>query len=86
MQDKKDIRALTKTQIQDFFIANGDKTFRANQVFDWLWHKKANNFEMMTNLSKSTRNLLENHFIINQIKNIHLIIIINNKVKKIYST
>jgi 23S rRNA (adenine2503-C2)-methyltransferase len=68
MQDKKDIRALTKTQIQDFFIANGDKTFRANQVFDWLWHKKANNFEMMTNLSKSTRSLLENHFIINQIK------------------
>lgn len=68
MQEKKDIRALTKTQIQDFFITNGDKAFRANQVFDWLWHKKANNFEMMTNLSKSTRNLLENHFIINQIK------------------
>ena len=68
MQDKKDIRALTKTQIQDFFLANGDKSFRGNQVFDWLWHKKATNFEMMTNLSKSVRNLLENHFIINQIK------------------
>jgi 23S rRNA (adenine2503-C2)-methyltransferase len=68
MQDKKDIRALTKTQIQDFFLANGDKSFRGNQVFDWLWHKKATNFEMMTNLSKSARNLLENHFIINQIK------------------
>jgi 23S rRNA (adenine2503-C2)-methyltransferase len=68
MQDKKDIRALTKTQIQDFFLANGDKSFRGNQVFDWLWHKKASDFEMMTNLSKSARNLLENHFIINQIK------------------
>ncbi|MFY7810785.1 MAG: 23S rRNA (adenine(2503)-C(2))-methyltransferase RlmN [Flavobacterium sp.] len=68
MQEKKDIRSLSKTQIQDFFISNGDKPFRANQVFDWLWHKKVNNFEMMTNLSISTRNLLENHFVINQIK------------------
>jgi 23S rRNA (adenine2503-C2)-methyltransferase len=68
MQEKKDIRAFTKSQIQEFFIVNGDKAFRANQVFDWLWHKKVNNFEAMTNLSKSTRTLLDNHFIINQIK------------------
>ena len=32
MLEKKDIRALTKTQLQDFFIANGDKGFRGNQV------------------------------------------------------
>ena len=68
MLEKKDIRALTKTQLQDFFIANGDKGFRGNQVFDWLWHKKASDFETMTNLSKATRQLLEENFVINKIK------------------
>lgn len=68
MLEKKDIRALTKTQLQDFFTANGDKGFRGNQVFDWLWHKKATDFETMTNLSKITRQLLEENFVINKIK------------------
>ena len=68
MLEKKDIRALTKTQLQDFFTANGDKGFRGNQVFDWLWHKKATDFETMTNLSKTTRQLLEENFVINKIK------------------
>ena len=30
---KKDIRALTKDQLRDFFVAQGDKAFRGNQVY-----------------------------------------------------
>ena len=30
---KKDIRALTKEQLRDFFVANGDKAFRSNQIY-----------------------------------------------------
>jgi len=65
---KKDIRALTKEQLRDFFIANGDKAFRGNQVYEWLWQKGAHSFLDMTNLSKQTRDMLENHFVINHIK------------------
>ncbi len=66
--EKKDIRALSKEQIRDFFVANGDKPFRGNQVYEWLWSKGAHSFEDMTNVSKTTREMLENHFVINHIK------------------
>ncbi|KGO88784.1 23S rRNA (adenine(2503)-C(2))-methyltransferase RlmN [Flavobacterium suncheonense] len=66
--EKKDIRALTKEQLRDFFVANGDKAFRGNQVYEWLWHKRAHKFEDMTNLSKHTREMLEANFVINHIK------------------
>ena len=65
---KKDIRALTKEQLRDFFVSNGDKAFRGNQVYEWLWQKRAHTFEDMTNLSKETRAMLETNFVINHIK------------------
>ena len=68
MSTKKDIRALTKTELRDFFVANGDKTFRGNQVYEWLWSKSAHSFDDMTNISKETRQMLEAHFVINHIK------------------
>lgn len=65
---KKDIRALTKEQLRDFFVANGDKAFRGNQVYEWLWQKAAYSFDSMTNISKPTREMLEANFVINHIK------------------
>lgn len=66
--DKKDIRALSKEQLRDFFVTNGDKSFRGNQVYEWLWSKGAHSFEDMTNLSKETRTMLQTNFVINHIK------------------
>lgn len=66
--EKKDIRALSKEELRTFFETNGDKSFRGNQVYEWLWSKGAHSFEDMTNLSKGTRIMLENHFVINHIK------------------
>jgi 23S rRNA (adenine2503-C2)-methyltransferase len=68
MMEKKDIRAVSKEDLREFFVANGDKAFRGNQVYEWLWSKGAHSFEDMTNVSKTTRNMLENHFVINHIK------------------
>ena len=65
---KKDIRALTKEQLRDFFVENGDKAFRGNQVYEWLWSKSLHTFEAMTNISKQTREMLESNFVINHIK------------------
>ncbi len=66
--EKKDIRALSKEQLRDFFVTNGDKAFRGNQVYEWLWSKGAQRFDDMTNVAKATRTMLENHFVINHIK------------------
>ncbi|CAZ94882.1 23S rRNA (adenine(2503)-C(2))-methyltransferase RlmN [Zobellia galactanivorans] len=65
---KKDIRALTKEQLRNFFVSQGDKAFRGNQVYEWLWQKAAHSFEGMTNISKETRDMLEANFVINHIK------------------
>jgi len=67
-ETKKDIRALTKEQLRDFFVSQGDKAFRGNQVYEWLWQKSAHSFEGMTNISKETRAMLENNFVINHIR------------------
>ncbi|WP_353147053.1 23S rRNA (adenine(2503)-C(2))-methyltransferase RlmN [Flavobacterium sp.] len=66
--EKKDIRALSKEQLRDFFVANGDKAFRGNQIYEWLWSKSAHSFESMTNVSKETRAMLEANFVINHVK------------------
>jgi 23S rRNA (adenine2503-C2)-methyltransferase len=65
---KKDVRALTKEQLRDFFTGQGDQPFRGNQVYEWLWQKGAHSFDVMTNLSKTTRDMLEANFVINHIK------------------
>ncbi len=65
---KKDIRALSKEQLREFFVSQGDKEFRGNQVYEWLWSKGAHKFEDMTNISKETRHVLETHFVINHIE------------------
>lgn len=65
---KKDIRALSKKELQDFFVAQGDKAFRGTQVYEWLWQKACYDFDDMTNISKETREMLQNNFVINNIK------------------
>ncbi|WP_109299730.1 23S rRNA (adenine(2503)-C(2))-methyltransferase RlmN [Aquimarina sp. AU474] len=65
---KKDIRALTKDQLRSFFEDSGDKAFRGNQVYEWLWSKGAHSFDDMTNISLATRQMLEENFVINHIR------------------
>ena len=65
---KKDIRALSKEELRFFFTSNGDKAFRGNQVYEWLWQKGAHHFDDMTNLSKETRQMMGANFSINHIK------------------
>jgi 23S rRNA (adenine2503-C2)-methyltransferase len=66
--EKKDIRSLSKEQLRNFFVANGDQAFRGNQVYEWLWSKGAHTFEDMSNVAKTTRKMLEDNFVINHIK------------------
>jgi 23S rRNA (adenine2503-C2)-methyltransferase len=64
---KKDIRSLSREQLRDFFIAQGQQAFRGNQIYEWLWKKGAHDFDAMTNLSKELREFLDTHFVINHI-------------------
>ena len=65
MIKKQNIRALPLDEIKTFFEKKGDKSFRAKQVYEWLWKKSARSFEEMTNLPKITREMLSENFAIN---------------------
>jgi len=65
---KRDIRKLKLEELKAFFVQMGEKPFRAQQVYDWLWIKSAKSFDQMTNISLPTREMLMQHFVINHIK------------------
>lgn len=64
---KKDIRQLSKPELEAVFAEMGEPRFRAKQVYEWLWQKGAHSLEAMTNLSKPLREKLAEQFIINAI-------------------
>ena len=64
---KKDIRVLTRKEIQDFFLSHNIPSFKGNQVYQWLWKKGVHDFDLMTNLSLEHRILLNTYFEINHI-------------------
>lgn len=65
---KRDIRKLKLEELKEFFIAQGEKPFRAQQVYEWLWMKSAKSIDQMTNISLETRDMLKKYFVINHIK------------------
>jgi len=68
MREKlKDIRSLSIDSLRNFFVQNKLKSFRGDQVYEWIWKKGIHDFNQMTNLSKETRSLLVDNFKINHI-------------------
>lgn len=65
---KQDIRKLSLAELEAFFLSHGEKKFRAKQVYEWLWNKSLKNFDDMSNISLSTREMLKSHFTINHIR------------------
>jgi len=56
------IRQLSYAELEAFLLAEGEKKFRAGQVWEWLWQKGAHSFADMTNLSKELRQKMGSKF------------------------
>ncbi|WP_316568468.1 23S rRNA (adenine(2503)-C(2))-methyltransferase RlmN [Neobacillus sp. YIM B06451] len=61
-QQKPSIYSLQLHELKEWLTAQGEKPFRAEQIFEWLYNKRAVSFEEMSNLSKSLREKLEENF------------------------
>lgn len=59
---KESIYSLQPHQLEEWLIENGEKAFRAAQIFDWLYNKRVKTFEEMSNLSKALRDKLDASF------------------------
>ncbi len=64
---KIDIRKLSLLELESNLLEKGEKKFRAKQIYEWLWQKSAQNFDVMSNLSLKTREILKENFVINGI-------------------
>jgi 23S rRNA (adenine2503-C2)-methyltransferase len=53
---------LTLEEWQDWIKENGESSFRAGQIFDWLYVKRVLAFDEMTNLPKGLRDMLKDQF------------------------
>lgn len=49
---KPSIYSLTRQEMIEWAEAQGEKKFRAAQIWEWLYRKRVQSFEEMTNLSK----------------------------------
>ncbi|MCU0370417.1 MAG: 23S rRNA (adenine(2503)-C(2))-methyltransferase RlmN [Bacteroidales bacterium] len=68
MSNLINIRTLSLSDLEKFFLEQGIERFRARQVYDWLWKKTARSFDQMSNISLKTRELLRQHFVINALE------------------
>ena len=68
MFPKKDIRSFNENELKEILISNSFKSFRANQIYHWIWNKSVQNFNEMTNLPEELITFLKESFVINFIK------------------
>ena len=58
----KNIYDYTLNELEDYFISIDEKKFKATQVFDWLYKKRIDNFDDMTNIKSSVIQELKKNF------------------------
>lgn len=52
------IMNLTKDNLEEYFISIGEKKFKANQVFTWLYEKRVFDYNLFSDLKKEIRDKL----------------------------
>lgn len=56
------IYGIKRSDLEKYFICNGEKSFKALQVFEWLYDKRVTSFIEMTNLKKEIKEQLDKDF------------------------
>ena len=59
---KIELKGLTLSQLEQHFVAAGEKKFRATQVFNWMYNNLVTSFDEMSNLPNPIRLMLDRDF------------------------
>ena len=65
---KPSIYSFQLEQLKEWLTKNGEKAFRAAQIFEWLYQKRITKIDEMSNLSKELRAKLANEFTLTTLK------------------
>lgn len=68
LMKKINLKGLTLEELKSFSVSLEEKPYRGNQLFDWLYNKRANSIDSMTTLSKEFREKLKIHAHISDLK------------------
>ena len=60
--DIKDIRSIDVSGLKDWVSSSGQPEYRVQQILSWLYKKRVNSLDEMTNLPQSLRESLKNSF------------------------
>ncbi len=64
----KNIYGLTLEEMEAYFLANDSKKFHALQLFGWLYEKRVESFDEITNIKKEMLDKIKNDFSIDRLK------------------
>jgi len=68
---KRELKSETRESLLEWFEANDEPAYRADQVLKWTYEVGVESFDAMTNLSLALRKKLVTHFDINSVKALH---------------
>ena len=63
----KNIYGLTLKDMEDYFISIGSKKFHADQLFSWLYEKRIESYDEVTNIKKELIEELKNNYSISRL-------------------
>ena len=64
----KSIYGITIEDLEEYFLSIGEKKFKALQVYSWLYDKKINSFEEMTDIKKDIISKLQEDFYLKKVE------------------
>ena len=67
-ESMRSIYDLTIKELENYFINNNEKKFKAEQVYMWLYKNRVNSFDEFSNIKKETIELLKKDYKISKLK------------------
>ena len=62
------IYGFTRNELENIFDKIGEKKFKATQVYEWLYKKRVNSFDEMTNIKKDVIDYLKQNYNLNKLE------------------
>jgi 23S rRNA (adenine2503-C2)-methyltransferase len=81
---KPNIKDLSFSELTAFLAERKQRVYRAQQIRQWLFQKRAASFAEMTNLSRALREQLEESLTISRLKTVHRVVSRDGTVKFLF--
>lgn len=82
----KDIKSLTADELKSWLSAHSEKTYRADQIEDWLFCKQVSSYDQMKNIPQATREKLAREFVVRSLSEVQHLVSTDGAVKWLFKT